>query len=421
MSRPNSKSIQTALLVCLDFGHPDFDEDVAEGVELVSSAQMKVLQTLTAKRECPDAALFAGKGKVEEIAALVETLGVDTVVFNHALSPVQERNLTNALNCEVVDRTRLILVIFAQRARSHEGKLQVELAQLTYLSTRLVGSSTHLDRQQGSGSGQGGGGMRGPGEKQLETDRRLIDDRRKLLKSRLATLKKQRDTQRKSRGRNKTFSVSLVGYTNAGKSTLFNALSKAGVYAADQLFATLDTTSRRVFLHHDCTIIMSDTVGFIRNLPHALVAAFRATLDEATQADVLLHIVDAASPVRDQQIEEVNRVLHEIGADKLPQCLIWNKIDVLDLPAGADAAADGTIEKINLSAKTGAGLDVLRTALAAWAGKPAVDYLANWHEEIPPLKSVAANLELTGQAPSAEIEVDYPQTTSSIFKPYSST
>jgi GTP-binding protein HflX len=421
MSRPNSKGIQTALLVCLDFGHPDFDEDVAEGVELVSSAQMKVLQTLTAKRERPDAALFAGKGKVEEIAALVEALGVDTVVFNHALSPVQERNLTNALNCEVVDRTRLILVIFAQRARSHEGKLQVELAQLTYLSTRLVGGSTHLDRQQGSGSGQGGGGMRGPGEKQLETDRRLIDDRRKLLKSRLATLKKQRDTQRKSRDRNKTFSVSLVGYTNAGKSTLFNALSKAGVYAADQLFATLDTTSRRVFLHHDCTIIMSDTVGFIRNLPHALVAAFRATLDEATQADVLLHIVDAASPVRDQQIEEVNRVLHEIGADKLPQCLIWNKIDVLDLPAGADAAADGTIEKINLSAKTGAGLDVLRTALAAWAGKPAVDYLANWHEEIPPLKPVAANLELTGQAPSAEIEVDYPQTTSSIFKPYSST
>jgi GTP-binding protein HflX len=251
------------------------------------------------------------------------------VIFNHALSPAQQRNLEKRLNVRVLDRTSLILDIFAQRAQSHEGKLQVELAQLQHLATRLIRGWTHLERQKG------GIGLRGPGETQLETDRRLIGERVKMLRTRLAKLRKQHETQRRSRGRNQTFSVSLVGYTNAGKSTLFNTLTKAGVYVANQLFATLDTTSRRLYLGEETgSVVISDTVGFVRELPHQLVAAFRATLEETIHADLLLHVVDGSSPVRMEQIEQVNEVLREIGADHIPQILVWNKIDAAGLEPG---------------------------------------------------------------------------------------
>jgi GTP-binding protein HflX len=257
----------------------------------------------------------------------------------------------------VVDRTSLILDIFAQRASSHEGKVQVELAQLQHLATRLVRGWTHLERQKG------GIGLRGPGETQLETDRRLIGQRVKVLKTRLARLQRQRDVQRRSRVRGEVMSVSLVGYTNAGKSTLFNALTHAGAYAADQLFATLDTTTRRLFLPEVGRITISDTVGFIRALPHTLVAAFRATLEETIHADLLLHVVDAASPTRDVQVEEVNKVLAEIGADGVPQILVLNKIDLSGVPAGVDRDECGTIRRVRMSARTGAGLAELRQAL----------------------------------------------------------
>ena len=347
----------SAVIVCLDFGFPDFADAVAECIELVKGAGVEVRGVLTAKRARPDAALFAGSGKVEEIAAELRGTAASVVIFNHALSPAQQRNLERALNCRVVDRNSLILDIFAQRAQSHEGKLQVELAQLDYLSTRLVRGWTHLERQKG------GIGLRGPGETQLETDRRLLGVRAKMLKARLATAKKQRQVQRRGRSRANVMSVSIVGYTNAGKSTLFNALTKARVYAADQLFATLDTTSRKLYLNAEVSIVISDTVGFIRDLPHQLVAAFRATLEETVHADLLLHVVDGASDQRDRQIVEVNKVLADIGAAATPQLLVFNKTDVKALPAEQLRDEQGTITAVRVSALTGEGLDLLRAAL----------------------------------------------------------
>jgi len=347
-----------AVLVCLDFGEPDFRDGVDECADLVRSAGVDVTDIVEGKRSRPDPALFAGKGKVEEIAAAVRAGSANVVVFNHALSPGQERNLERALQCRVIDRRSLILDIFAQRARSHEGKLQVELAQLSHLATRLVRGWTHLERQKG------GIGLRGPGETQLETDRRLLGKRVKMLKDRLVTVQKQRTTQRRGRSRAGLVSASIVGYTNAGKSTLFNSLTKARAYAADQLFATLDTTSRKLYLNESASVVLSDTVGFIRDLPHTLVAAFRATLEETVQADFLLHVVDSANPARERQIEEVNLVLHEIGADEIPQLLVWNKTDLKGLPPAIERDANGVAIGVRVSALTGEGLELLRVALA---------------------------------------------------------
>ncbi len=348
---------ERAVLVQLDLGQGAIDERLSELKLLALSAGASVEAVVFGRRAAPDSALFAGSGKVQEVAEALRAHAADLVIFNHALSPAQQRNLERTLQCRVVDRTALILDIFALRARSHEGKLQVELAQLSHLATRLVRGWTHLERQKG------GIGLRGPGETQLETDRRLLGNRVKLLKSRLQQIEKQRRTRRRSRERRDVLSVSLVGYTNAGKSTLFNALTKAGSYAADQLFATLDTTSRRLFVGSG-NVVLSDTVGFIRDLPHALVAAFRATLEETAQADVLLHVVDAASEDREAQIAAVNQVLGEIGAADLPQILVWNKIDLTQAVPAVERDDCDRIRRVFLSARTGAGLDLLRMALA---------------------------------------------------------
>jgi GTP-binding protein HflX len=327
--------------------------------QLAESAGAIVVQRVLARREKPDPAHFIGSGKVNEVRALAEASQADTVIFDVALSPAQQRNLERELNIAVLDRTALILAIFAQRAKSREGKLQVELAQLEHLSTRLVRGWTHLERQRG-GLGKTGG----PGEKQIELDRRQIAHRVKLLRERLRTLHKQRRTQRRARARRDVFKVSLVGYTNAGKSTLFNALTRADAYAADQLFATLDTTSRRCFVEGVGEMVLSDTVGFIRGLPHSLVAAFKSTLEESVEADLLLHVVDAASSTRDAQIEEVDRVLREIGAADVPQLLVFNKIDQLDRASSVERDPYGTIRAVFVSAATGLGLENLRDALA---------------------------------------------------------
>ena len=348
-------------LVGVDFGKGDFAASLEELSLLAKSAGAEPLTTITGKRGSPDAALFVGSGKADEVANAVMDLELSLVIFNHALSPAQQRNLERHLKVRVIDRTSLILDIFAQRAQSHEGKLQVELAQLQHLSTRLIRGWTHLERQKG------GIGLRGPGETQLETDRRLIGDRVKALRARLDKLRKQQETQRRARGRNNTFSVSLVGYTNAGKSTLFNAMAKTRVYAADQLFATLDTTSRRIYLGEAGNVVMSDTVGFIRELPHQLVAAFRATLEETIHADLLLHVVDGASPVRMEQIEQVNLVLKEIGADQIPQILVWNKIDASGMEPAIERDEYDKIRRVFVSARTGAGLDLVRQAVTEFA------------------------------------------------------
>ena len=348
-----------AALVGLDFGKNDFAASLDELFLLAKSAGAEPVITITGRRASPDAALFVGTGKAQEIADAVADLQLELVIFNHALSPAQQRNLERVLKVRVLDRTSLILDIFAQRAKSHEGKVQVELAQLQHLSTRLIRGWTHLERQKG------GIGLRGPGETQLETDRRLLGERVKALRAVLAKLRRQHATQRRARGRSETFSVSLVGYTNAGKSTIFNAMAKAGVYAANQLFATLDTTSRRVYLGEVGHVVISDTVGFIRELPHQLVEAFRATLEETIHADLLLHVVDAASQVRMEQIDEVNLVLKEIGADHVPQILVWNKIDAAGLEPAVEYDEYGKIQRVFVSAKSGAGLDLLREAIAA--------------------------------------------------------
>jgi GTP-binding protein HflX len=350
-----------AALVGVDFGKGDFGASLEELSLLVKSAGALPIVTIIAKRASPDAAFFVGSGKAEEIAHAVTDNEIELVIFNHALSPAQQRNLERELKTRVVDRTSLILDIFAQRAQSHEGKVQVELAQLQHLATRLIRGWTHLERQKG------GIGLRGPGETQLETDRRLLGDRVKALRARLDKLQKQRQTQRRARGRNNTFSVSLVGYTNAGKSTLFNTMVKARVYAADQLFATLDTTSRRIYLGDAGQVVISDTVGFIRELPHQLVASFRATLEETIHADLLLHVVDAASPARMEQIEQVNLVLKEIGADHIPQILVWNKIDAVGLEPVLERDEYAKIRRVFISAQSGAGLDLLRQAITEFA------------------------------------------------------
>jgi GTP-binding protein HflX len=339
-------NLTNAALVGIDFGKIDFEASLEELSLLAQSAGANPIVTLTGRRSSPDAKMFVGSGKAEELRLACEANDIELVIFNHALAPAQQRNLEQALNRRVIDRTSLILDIFAQRARSHEGKLQVELAQLQYLSTRLIRAWTHLERQKG------GIGLRGPGETQLETDRRLIGERIKALKTRLEKLRRQHGT-----------------HTNAGKSTLFNALTKAQAYAADQLFATLDTTSRRVYLGDDVgQVVVSDTVGFIRELPHQLVAAFRATLEETIHADLLLHVVDASSAVRLDQIDQVNEVLHEIGADTIRQVLVFNKIDAVpELAARGDSVERdeyGNISRVFLSARTGQGLDTLRAAIA---------------------------------------------------------
>ena len=359
---------ERVVLVAVDFGTPDFLESLAELRLLASGAGLEVLAEVTGKRARPDAALFVGSGKADEIAARVAASGAEVVIFNHELSPAQERNLERRFQCRVIDRVSLILDIFASRARSAEGKLQVELAQLKHLSTRLVRGWTHLERQRG------GVGMRGPGEKQLETDRRLLGVRVKALQDRLGKLGRQRRTQRRARGRQQVFSVALVGYTNAGKSTLFNALTRAGTYAADQLFATLDTTTRKIFLPRlaeaaggspaSGEVVLSDTVGFITRLPHDLVAAFRATLEATAEADLLLHVIDAASPVRERQIEAVEKVLQEIGADAVPQLRIYNKLDLTGVAPGIVRDEYGKLQSVYVSARSGAGLELLRDALS---------------------------------------------------------
>jgi GTPase len=347
-----------AVLVSLDFGGPEYAEGLNELIHLTESANVAVRAVVEGRRERPDSALYAGKGKVDEVGEGLRASGASLVIFNHDLSPAQQRNLEERLKCRVIDRTALILDIFAQRAKSHEGKLQVELAQLDHLSTRLVGGWTHLERQKG------GIGLRGPGETQLETDRRLIGNRVKVLKDRLERLERQRAMRRKARERGGVYSVSLVGYTNAGKSTLFNALTRSQAYVANQLFATLDTTSRRVYIPHYGPVVLSDTVGFIRQLPHTLVAAFHATLEETVRADLLLHVVDASSPNRDQQVEEVNAVLKEIRAEGMPQILVLNKTDLAGLPVEVRRDPCGRISHVRLSAMTGEGVDMLRSALA---------------------------------------------------------
>jgi GTP-binding protein HflX len=349
---------ERVILAALDFGDPDFAESVAELRLLASGAGLEVRGEVQGKRSRPDAALFVGSGKADEIAALVLASEADVVIFNHELSPAQERNLERRLQCRVIDRTSLILDIFARRANSAEGKLQVELAQLQHLSTRLVRGWTHLERQRG------GVGMRGPGEKQLETDRRLLGVRVKALRERLAKLGKQRRTQRRSRSRQHVLSVALVGYTNAGKSTLFNALTRAGAYAADQLFATLDTTTRKVYLPKVGEVVLSDTVGFITRLPHDLVAAFRATLEATAEADLLLHVIDSSSPGRERQIEAVEKVLGEIGAETVPQLRVYNKLDLTGVAPGVGRDEYGKLQSVYVSAQTGAGLELLRDALS---------------------------------------------------------
>jgi len=349
---------ERALLVHIHFPQSADQDDLDEFVELVRSAGVEDVELVTGSRRQASAGSFIGKGKLEEIKARVDALGVDVVLFNHALTPSQERNLERALECRVLDRTGLILDIFAQRAQSHEGKLQVELAQLKHLSTRLVRGWTHLERQKG------GIGLRGPGETQLETDRRLLGKRIKYLNSRLAKVSRQREQSRQARTKAAIPTVSLVGYTNAGKSTLFNALTDATVYAADQLFATLDPTLRKLELDERQSVILADTVGFVRHLPHDLVAAFRATLLETREADLILHVVDASDDSRQEKIEAVDRVLHEVGASKVPQLMVYNKIDLLGLEPRIDTDAEGRPWRIWLSAREGRGferlLDVLR-------------------------------------------------------------
>ena len=371
---------QAAIIVCLDFGDDGYEESVAEVMRLVESAGAKRHRVVRGRRSRPDAKYYAGSGKVEEIGRAAAELNAGYVVFNHALSPAQERNVEKELQRRVMDRTGLILAIFAQRAKTSEGKVQVELAQLEHLSTRLVRGWTHLERQRG-----GLGATGGPGEKQIELDRRYIAQRVRVLKNKLETLGRQRTVQRRGRARGNVLSVSIAGYTNAGKSTLFNALAHAKAYEADQLFATLDTTTRRIWLPQAGQVVLSDTVGFIRDLPHGLVAAFRATLEETVRADLLLHVVDASSPAREAQQAEVGKVLAEIGAAEVPQVVVLNKIDAVgsgnELSAGVERDQYGRISRVFVSARSGAGLDGLRAAIAEFARQRAAARGADPHKQ----------------------------------------
>jgi GTPase len=365
-------SANKVLLVGVDFHAPNFDAELEELGLLAQTAGLEPVARITCKRQAPDAALFVGSGKADEIKALAEQHGAAEILFDQAISPAQQRNLERHMGMPVNDRTLLILEIFAQRARSHEGKLQVELAKLQYQSTRLVRRWSHLERQRG-----GIGGRGGPGETQMELDKRMINEAIKRTKARLETVKRQRNTQRRRRADAQHFSMALVGYTNAGKSTLFNTLTKARVYAADQLFATLDPTTRSIYLGDaQQSVSLSDTVGFIRDLPHGLIDAFEATLQEAAHADLLLHVVDAANPDFHEQINEVQRVLAEIGAQEIAQLLVFNKLDAL--PSGLRPVSlhdhfevDGlSTERVFVSAQNGEGMETLRSILAARATRP---------------------------------------------------
>ncbi|MFJ3446643.1 ribosome rescue GTPase HflX [Pseudomonas sichuanensis] len=354
---------ERALLVHLEGQNPEAREDPQEFQELALSAGAEIVTLATVSRHQPTAKFLIGSGKVEELRDLVKTEDVDLVIFNHTLTPSQERNLERVFECRVLDRTGLILDIFAQRARTHEGKLQVELAQLEHMSTRLVRGWTHLERQKG------GIGLRGPGETQLETDRRLLRVRLRQIKGRLEKVRSQREQARRGRKRADIPSVSLVGYTNAGKSTLFNALTQSEVYAADQLFATLDPTLRRLELADLGPIVLADTVGFIRHLPHKLVEAFRATLEESSNSDLLLHVIDAHEPERIEQIEQVLAVLSEIGAEGLPILEVYNKLDLLeDVEPQIQRDADGKPQRVWVSARDGRGLELVGQAVAELLG-----------------------------------------------------
>ena len=366
MTDLSDRSPAPTILVGVDLGLPHFDAELEELGLLAQTAGLQPVARVTCKRKAPDAALFVGSGKADEIKLLAQQYGAVEVLFDQSLSPAQQRNLERHLELPVNDRTLLILEIFAQRARSHEGKLQVELARLQYLSTRLVRRWSHLERQTG------GAGVRGgPGEKQIELDRRMIGESIKRTKERLVKVKRQRQTQRRQRERRDAFNISLVGYTNAGKSTLFNALVKARAYAADQLFATLDTTTRQLYLGEaGRSVSLSDTVGFIRDLPHGLIDAFQATLQEAVDADLLLHVVDASNPNYPEQIEEVMRVLNEIGAADIPQVLVFNRLDAMEAERRPRQLEDlfdlhGVLTpRVFVSARGGEGLQNLRLLLA---------------------------------------------------------
>ncbi|QDC99099.1 GTPase HflX [Candidatus Methylopumilus universalis] len=354
--RPNEG--KSACVISINFGDTDFEESVEEIKELVLSADMKIVSTVNIKRSAPDPKYFLGSGKAEEVKFIIQESKADTVIFNHNLSPSQERNLEKYFSTRIFDRTALILLIFAKRAKSHEGKLQVELAQLDHLSTRLIKGWSHLERQKG------GIGVRGgPGEKQLELDRRMLKLRIKQLKEKLDKLKRQRTMQRKKRSRSNVLNISIVGYTNAGKSTLFNQLTHANALAMNQLFATLDTTSRKLFIQEGVECVISDTVGFIKALPTTLIEAFKSTLEESREADLLLHVVNMANPNHSEQIAAVNKILEEIKAAAIPQILVLNQIDRLDIKANHEKDEYGRISTIQLSAKTGEGIELLKEAI----------------------------------------------------------
>ncbi|WP_373018685.1 ribosome rescue GTPase HflX [Thiomicrorhabdus sp.] len=359
--RLDRRELDRAILVHVDFHNEADREELDEFYELVDSAGAEICQLITTKRQTPDSKYFIGKGKAEEVKDAVILHDADVVIVNHALSPAQERNLSTYLDCQVLDRVGLILDIFAQRARSHEGKLQVELAQLKRMSTRLVKGWSHLDRQ-------GGIGARGPGETQLETDRRLVQARIKQLESRIDKVRKQRNLGRRARKKSELPTITIVGYTNAGKSTLFNHMTMAGVYAEDRLFATLDSTLRRVHLPGAGPVIFADTVGFIRHIPHDLVTAFRSTLEETREASLLIHLVDAADPHREEKMQDVAEVIEEVGAQDVPQLVVFNKIDILEpaVEPKVDFNDEGQPERVWVSAKSGQGIDLLMDAVASF-------------------------------------------------------